>query len=111
MVYTRRQLERSTLDWNGRVGGKALRPGDHRLQLAAEDRAGNVSAPGTPFKVVVRYVSLARDRIVAKAGTRFGVRVSADTSRALAARRRTERRRGAGVDHPARARPSRGATR
>jgi FlgD Ig-like domain len=79
VVYTRRQLQRSTLDWNGRVGGKALTPGVHRLQLAAEDRAGNLSAPGTPFNVVVRYVSLARDRILAKTGTRFGVRVSADT--------------------------------
>jgi hypothetical protein len=78
VVFTRRQLERSSLDWNGRVGGRAVKPGVHRLQLAAEDRAGNLSPPGTPFDVVVRYVSLARDRIVAKAGTRFGVRVSAD---------------------------------
>ena len=52
-------------------------PGDHRLWLAAEDRAGNVSN-GKVFHVVVRYVELARDRIEAKAGTRFGVRVSAD---------------------------------
>jgi FlgD Ig-like domain len=78
VVYTRRQLQRSSLDWNGRVLGKTVAPGRHRLQLAAEDRAGNVSAPGAPFDVVVRYVSLARDRIEAKAGTRFGVRISAD---------------------------------
>jgi hypothetical protein len=77
-VFTRRQLERSSLDWNGRLAGTTLSPGIHRLQLAAEDRAGNVSAAGKPFDVVIRYVSLARDRIEAKAGTRFGVRVSAD---------------------------------
>jgi len=77
-VFTRRQLERSSLDWNGRIGGHVLAPGVHRLQLAAQDRAGNLSPPGRPFDVVLRYVSLARDRIVAKAGTRFGVRVSAD---------------------------------
>lgn len=78
VVYTRRQLQRSSLDWNGRFNGKPLAPGVHRLQLAAEDRAGNLSAPGTPFDVIVRYVSLARERILAKTGTRFGVRVSAD---------------------------------
>src|SRR5207302_11394786 len=45
--------------------------------LAAEDRAGNVSN-GKVFHIVVRYVEIARSRIPAKAGTRFGVRVSAD---------------------------------
>jgi hypothetical protein len=78
VVFTRKQQQRSTLDWNGRVRGKVLAPGVHRLQLAAEDRAGNLSDVGEPFDVVLRYVSLARDRIEAKAGTRFGVRVSAD---------------------------------
>jgi FlgD Ig-like domain len=78
VVFTRRQLERSSLDWNGRVHGKVLAPGAHRLQLAAEDRAGNLSDAGNPFDVVIRYVALARDRIEAKVGTRFGVRVSAD---------------------------------
>jgi FlgD Ig-like domain len=78
VVFTRKQQQRSTLDWNGRVDGKALAPGVHRLQLAAQDRAGNLSDGGAPFDVVVRYVALARDRIQAKAGTRFGVRVSAD---------------------------------
>ena len=78
VVYTRRQLERSSITWNGRIGGKPVSPGTHRLQLAAEDRAGNVSKPGAPFDVVVRYVSLSRSEYVVKAGTRFGVRVSAD---------------------------------
>jgi hypothetical protein len=77
VVFTRRQLERSSLEWNGKVDGRLVEPGVHRLWLAAEDRAGNVSN-GKHFHVVVRYVSLARDRIPAKAGTRFGVRVSAD---------------------------------
>ena len=78
VVFTRRQLQRSSLDWNGRVAGKTLASGTHRLQLAAEDRAGNVSSAGKPFSALVRYVALARSRIVAKAGTRFGVRISAD---------------------------------
>jgi hypothetical protein len=78
VVFTRRQLQKTSLDWNGRVQGQSLRPGVHRLQLAAQDRAGNLSEPGKPFEVLLRYVSLARDRIPAKAGTKFGVRVSAD---------------------------------
>jgi hypothetical protein len=77
VVFTRRQLQRSSLDWNGKVNGRVAEPGTHRLWLAAEDRAGNVSN-GKVFHVVIRYVTLARDRIEAKAGTRFGVRVSAD---------------------------------
>jgi hypothetical protein len=78
VVYTRRQLERSSLDWNGLVNGKVVKRGVHRLQLAAEDRAGNLSEPGRAFNVVLRYVSLARNRIRATVGTRFGVRVSSD---------------------------------
>jgi hypothetical protein len=78
VVFTRKQQQRSSLDWNGRVHGKVLAPGVHRLQLAAQDRAGNLSESGKPFDVLVRYVTFARDRIRAKAGTRFGVRVSAD---------------------------------
>jgi hypothetical protein len=78
VVFTRKQQERSSLDWNGRFHGKVVPPGVHRLQLAAQDRAGNLSDAGKPFDVVLRYVTLARDRIPAKAGTRVGVRVSAD---------------------------------
>ena len=77
VLFTRRQLQRSTLDWNGRVGGRALAPGVHRVRLGAEDRAGNVAA-GTAVPVVVRYVELSKTRYEAKAATRFGVRVSAD---------------------------------
>jgi hypothetical protein len=76
-IYTRRQLQRSTLDWNGKIERKAVVPGTYRVWLAAEDPAGNVSS-GKVVRVVVRYVELARDSIRAKAGTRFGVRVRAD---------------------------------
>jgi hypothetical protein len=77
VIYTRRQLQRSSLDWNGKIEGKRVLPGSYRVWLAAEDHAGNVSN-GKVVRVVVRYVQLARDAIQAKARTRFGVRVSAD---------------------------------
>ena len=78
VVFTRRQLQRSSLEWNGRAHGTVVAPGIHRLRLAAADRAGNVSTPGKPLVVLVRYVALSRARIDVTAGTRFGVRVSAD---------------------------------
>ena len=91
VVFTRRQLQRSTVTWNGRVNARTLRPGVHRLQVAGEDRAGNVSAPGRAVDVVLRYVTLAKSRVEAQAGTRFGVGVSADApvSWRLGARRGT----------------------
>jgi hypothetical protein len=77
VIFTRRQLQRSVLDWNGKIDGKAVLPGTYRVWLAAEDRAGNV-ANGKVVRVAVRYVELARSAIRATAGTRFGVRVFAD---------------------------------
>src|SRR4029453_5921787 len=73
VIFTRRQLQRSVLEWNGKVKGRAVLPGDYRVWLAAEDRAGNVSN-GKVVHLIVRYVELARSSIRAKAGTRFGVR-------------------------------------
>jgi hypothetical protein len=78
VVYTRRQLERSSLEWNGRVDGKLLRGGVYRLQLAAEDRAGNVSRPTRAVRVVVRYITLAREQVHVKARGRFGIGVRTD---------------------------------
>jgi hypothetical protein len=77
VIFTRRQLQRSTLDWNGKIDGRPALPGRYRVWLGAEDRAGNASI-GKVVHLVVRYVELARSSIRAKAGTRFGVRVFAD---------------------------------
>jgi hypothetical protein len=76
-VFTRRQLPNGSVQWNGRLNGR-VRIGTYTLRLAAQDPAGNVSAPTPGVKVRVRYIELARSVIRAKAGTRFGVRVSAD---------------------------------
>ena len=77
VIFTRRQLQRSVLDWNGKIDGRAVLPGAYRVVLSAEDRAGNVSK-GKVAHVLVRYVELSRSSIRAKAGTRFGVRVFGD---------------------------------
>ena len=78
VVFTRSQLPAGTVKWNGRIDGKPVRPGSYVLRLGAQDPAGNVSTPRRAGVVRVRYVELARHVIQAKAGTRFGVRVSAD---------------------------------
>jgi FlgD Ig-like domain len=55
-----------------------LRPGRYRLQIAAQDRAGNTSSRIPAGTVRVRYIELARNVIRARAGFRFGVGVSTD---------------------------------
>jgi hypothetical protein len=58
--------------------GAPLRSGRYRLQLAAEDRAGNVSLRAAAGAVRIRYIELARNVIRARARLRFGVGVSTD---------------------------------
>lgn len=76
-TFTRRQLQRSSVVWNGKVHHRLVAPGVHRVWLAAQDPAGNVSN-GKVYRVTVRYLQLAHPVVRAKAGTRFGVGVSAD---------------------------------
>jgi hypothetical protein len=65
--------ESGVIRWSAR-----LRPGRYRLQLAAQDRAGNTSRRVPAGTVRVRYIELARNVIRARAGFRFGVGVSTD---------------------------------
>jgi hypothetical protein len=65
--------ESGVIRWSAR-----LRPGRYRLQLAAQDRAGNTSKRVPIGTVRVRYIELARNVIRARAGFRFGVGVSTD---------------------------------
>jgi flagellar hook capping protein FlgD len=58
--------------------GAPLRPGRYRLQVAAQDRAGNISPRAALGTVRIRYIELARNVVRARAGFRFGVGVSTD---------------------------------
>jgi hypothetical protein len=83
VVYTLGQKQTGTLTWNGKRPGtsRPLPPGRYVLGVAARDRAGNQSA-GKPFAIgQVRYVALARRRVVARPGGRFAIRVSTDAPR------------------------------
>lgn len=75
---TRFPRERDVLIWNGKADGRSMRPGRYTARIAAFDPAGNASAQSKPFPIVLRYVTLGRDRITVPAGRRFAVRVSSD---------------------------------
>jgi hypothetical protein len=72
-VFTRNQQTRASVAWS------APRAGDYLLALSGQDAAGNSSEP-VVVRVHARYVELARKRVLAKTGMRFGVRVDADGS-------------------------------
>jgi hypothetical protein len=79
--YTRSQKQVGELHWNGKLGTppRPVRPGRYLLTVAARDEAGNESKP-FPFAIAqVRYITLARDRVVVRPGGKFALRVSADT--------------------------------
>ncbi|MDQ1534240.1 MAG: hypothetical protein QOF28_2001 [Actinomycetota bacterium] len=79
--FTRCCKQVGELHWNGRLGNppRPVRPGRYLLTVAARDEAGNQSKP-FPFAIAqVRYITLARDRVVVRPGGKFALRVSADT--------------------------------
>jgi hypothetical protein len=68
------------LVWNGMLGKppRPARPGRSVVSVAAQDAAGNVSKP-VPFAIAqVRYVVLARNRVVVRPSGKFALRVSTD---------------------------------
>jgi hypothetical protein len=72
------QAPTGAIQWFGRYRGKPVRPRTYRLALVAVDDAGNRSERVSAGTVRVRYVELGLDRVSARAGTRFGVRVRTD---------------------------------
>ena len=67
------------LTWNGRLKGGVRAPAGHYvLSISARDTAGNV-AKGYPFAIAqVRFITLARTRVVVPPGGKFALRVSTD---------------------------------
>jgi hypothetical protein len=69
--YRRRPSD--TIQWYGR----GVRAGAHRLALAAQDPAGNLSPSTREFTVRIRYIELPKSRYVVR-GRTLRVRVSTD---------------------------------
>jgi len=68
------------VNWNGKVGGRALRPGRYVLEVAAVDIAGNETPPAERKRLVVRirFIALDESSIHVAAGARFAVQVRTD---------------------------------
>lgn len=77
-VYTRARPLEGKMEWFGRRGGKRLPAGTYRLEVAAEDVAGNVSERVDAGSVELHYISLARTAIRVPTEARFGVGVRTD---------------------------------
>ncbi len=77
-VLTQDRRTEGSVRWSGRVDGRGLPPATYGLTVAAEDRAGNLSAPSDPVPVRVRYVALGRQRVSVASGGPFAIRVSSD---------------------------------
>jgi len=78
--FTKSRKLSGTLTWNGFYPGtsRPLPKGRYVLGVEAQDTAGNRS-PVLRFAIAqIRYVTLARDRVVVRAGGRFAIRVSTD---------------------------------
>jgi hypothetical protein len=76
-VYTKFKRPEGSLEWGGKLNGRTLSTGTHKLVAAAEDEAGNVGKARQIF-VTIRYIELGRTTIPVLAQTRFGVRVTTD---------------------------------
>ncbi len=70
--------ESGRLVWHG--DGTTARPGMYELRLRAEDEARNRGSTLRVVPVLVRFVTLSRERVEVEAGRRFRVRVSKDAA-------------------------------
>jgi hypothetical protein len=80
VAITHSRKQTGELRWNGKLHRppRPVLPGRYLLTVAARDLAGNQSKP-FPFAIAqVRYLTLARDRVVVRPGGRFALRVSTD---------------------------------
>lgn len=77
-VITYRKPREGTIVWNGKTDGRVLPVGVYHLSVDARDPAGNLGTRTPPKPVVLRYIAIGRKRIVATAGRRFALLVSAD---------------------------------
>jgi hypothetical protein len=72
------QHQNDTIQWYGRIDGRALPPGSYRLSLAAVDTAGNSSSVVNAGSVRIRYVVLPAKEIRAHPGAKVVIPVSTD---------------------------------
>jgi flagellar hook capping protein FlgD len=67
-----------TLNWAGTLRKHRLPTGTYRVSLVATDLAGNKSTPTKAVPVTIRFVEFRKNRVHAKAHTKFGVTIESD---------------------------------
>lgn len=77
VLLGRRTRPRDKVKWNGKAGGKTLKPGRYVLEVAAVDLAGNETPPAERKRVgvTVRDIALSETSIHVAAGAGFTVKV------------------------------------
>jgi flagellar hook assembly protein FlgD len=81
ILKTHRHPVKGAVSWYGRLpDGRLLPPGQYTLSFGALDLAGNVTPPEqrVSVRVQLRYITLASNHIVVRAGKRFEIGVSTD---------------------------------
>jgi hypothetical protein len=84
LIRSRGAKSKSSVTWYGKVDGAPLPAGRYVLRVGADDLAGNLTpaAKRKPVVVVVRYIRLARARIVVRRpSARFEVGVQTEARR------------------------------
>jgi hypothetical protein len=83
VLYTHAHPQKGTVTWKGIGRHGLLGPGRYTLEVGAVDLAGNRTPVDARWRVQVRlrYIALARGRIVVAAGKRFELGVSTDARR------------------------------
>jgi hypothetical protein len=71
----------ASLEWYGTLQGKKLPPGTYHVAVAGRDLAGNLARPTRAVPVVLRYLTIAKQVLRVRAGTRFLVPLSTDVPR------------------------------
>ncbi|HEY2074061.1 MAG TPA: FlgD immunoglobulin-like domain containing protein [Gaiellaceae bacterium] len=81
IIRSRSRKAKDKVSWGGKVDGKLLAPGTYMLTVGAVDLAGNVATKVQHVAVRLRYIAIAKPRVVVQAGGRLKVGVATDAKR------------------------------
>lgn len=84
ILRTYRHPAKGSVAWHGVLpDGRRLPQGSYVLEVGATDLAGNSTpvAERQPLDVTIRFIEIASQRIVARAGKRFSIGISTDAKR------------------------------
>jgi hypothetical protein len=81
IIRGRSHKAKDKVSWGGKVNGKLLAAGTYTLVVSAVDLAGNRAAEVQQVAVRIRYIALAKKRVVVRAGGHLRIGVATDVKR------------------------------